>query len=167
MGDLLRHGHIIWQAQQKKRTFQLCLPWVLRVSITSWGSAGGVTVWGSWWLPFLQLFWVFLKNKNFLKTPPGGPTYTNFFWNRASVRNFTLNPFWRGGGGYWKLFFHEGSSFYLSLCSQPVFVGWGNVTSYPSTHKGNQLFSKSSVLLCPWWRWNSYGGRNYTFYSSC
>ena len=45
---------------------------------------------------YLQLFRVFLKIKLFLKTLPGGPTYTIFFWNRASVRNLASFSFLKG-----------------------------------------------------------------------
>ena len=54
--------------------------------MTSWGSAGGVTV-------LKECSSAFLIQKNFTNQYCVGPTYTNFSRNRASVRRFSSNFF--------------------------------------------------------------------------
>ena len=65
-------------------------------SMTSWGSTGGVTV--------LRRMLQCISNKKFEKQYCVGPTYTNFFRNRASVRRFSSNFFLEALEGFFKIF---------------------------------------------------------------
>ena len=62
--------------------------WFQDTSMTSWGHAGGVTV-------LRRMLQCISKYKKFENQYCVGPTYTNFSRNRASVRWFSLNIFFR------------------------------------------------------------------------
>ena len=73
--------------------------------MTSWGSAGGVTV-------LRECSSAFLTQKKFEKQYCVGPTYTNFFRNRASVRRFSSNFFLEALEAFLKNFNVQGGSGY-------------------------------------------------------
>ena len=65
--------------------------------MTSWGSTGGVTV-------LRRMLQCISNTKKFEKQYCVGPTYTNFFRNRASVRRFSSNFFLEALEGFFKIF---------------------------------------------------------------
>ena len=84
------------QATTGWRLFQLCFPEVWRHYITSLRPAGGFTAWGNCQPPLFTVGQSVFENQKFLKTLPGGPTYTNFFLKQSQCKKFGLNFIFEG-----------------------------------------------------------------------